>query len=67
MQQTGNTILITGGGTGIGKALAHRLHDAGNTVIIAGRRVAELERAAEGREHLHIIQADLSAPQGELC
>ncbi|EOV0677996.1 SDR family oxidoreductase [Cronobacter dublinensis] len=64
MQQTGNTILITGGGTGIGKALAHRLHDAGNTVIIAGRRVAELERAAEGRELLHIIQADLSAPQG---
>jgi len=53
MKLSGNTILVTGGGSGIGMALAQRLHDAGNTVIVAGRRQAALDQACAGRADMH--------------
>ncbi len=62
MTISGNTIVITGGGSGIGEALAHRLHDLGNTVIIAGRRLDALQAAVDGRERMHALPLDQDDP-----
>ncbi len=59
MQLSGNTILITGGGSGIGAALAHRFHDLGNTVIIAGRRKEVLEKTIGSRSNMHAMTLDI--------
>lgn len=59
MKTSGNTIVMTGGGSGIGEALAHRFHDRGDTVIIAGRRQDALDRAAAGRERIHTRTLDV--------
>ena len=59
MNPTGNTILITGGGSGIGQALAHRLHDAGNTVIVSGRRQDALDATIAGRDRMHAVTLDI--------
>ena len=64
MKTSGNTILITGGGSAIGEALAHRFHDAGNTVIIAGRRQDALDKAAEGRANMHAVTLDVESAEG---
>lgn len=64
MNPTGNTILITGGGSGIGEALAHRFHDRGNTVIIAGRREAPLDAAIAGRANMHGMLLDIDDAAG---
>lgn len=64
MRTHGNTILITGGGSGIGEALAHRFHDLGNAVIIAGRRMEALRAAAVGRSNIHCIVLDVADSEG---
>ena len=64
MKLEGHTVLITGGGTGIGAGLAGEFHRAGSKVIICGRREAVLRKTAEahpGMEYLVLDVRDLSA------
>lgn len=55
MKTTGNTILITGGGSGIGRELALRFNDLGNTVIVAGRRKEALQETIADRKGMHAM------------
>lgn len=64
MRMTDNTILITGGGSGIGRALAHSFHDLGNTVIVAGRRQDALDVTAKGRDRIHTLTLDVESADG---
>ncbi|GLS88753.1 short-chain dehydrogenase [Cypionkella aquatica] len=60
MKPTANTILITGGTSGIGLALAQGLAAQGNTVIIAGRRQALLDAAAKATPGLQAVALDVT-------
>jgi uncharacterized oxidoreductase len=60
MQTTGQTVLITGGATGIGFALAAKFHAAGNRVIVAGRNQDKLAAAAAALPGLETCVADIS-------
>lgn len=62
MKTSGNTILITGGGSGIGRELARRFHDRGDTVIVAGRRRAALEETIAGRANMEARELDIEDP-----
>jgi short-subunit dehydrogenase involved in D-alanine esterification of teichoic acids len=66
MNSTGNTILVTGGTSGIGLGLALKFHEAGNNVIIAGRRKALLDKIVAEHPGIDSVLLDVRDPQSIL-
>jgi uncharacterized oxidoreductase len=64
MKISGNEVLITGGATGIGFALADAFLKAGNQVVICGRHMDKLDEARACLPGVRAIQADVSTPEG---
>jgi uncharacterized oxidoreductase len=60
MNITNKTVLVTGGGSGIGLAIAKQLSAKNNKVIITGRNADKLQKAAAGLTNVTTIAADVT-------
>ncbi len=64
MQPDGNTVLMTGGATGIGGGLAESFHRRGNRVDIAGRRLSLPDEVTAARPAVESAVLDVENPDG---
>lgn len=60
MWVAGNCILVTGGGSGIGRELAREFHEAGSKVVVAGRRLDALREVTEAHPGISAMQLDIA-------
>jgi uncharacterized oxidoreductase len=67
MKISGKTVLITGGATGIGLALAEEFLKRHNTVLICGRREKALAAAGKRHPDLHTFRCDVADPDARLA
>ena len=63
MKLSSNTILITGGASGIGYELTKQLRALGNTILITGRDQAKMDRAKVAFPKIHTFRSDVSDPE----
>ncbi len=63
MKLSSNTILITGGASGIGYELTKQLTVLGNTILITGRDQAKMDRAKADFPKIHTFRSDISDPE----